>query len=193
MSFVGSFAELLGGAGIFAAEEPNKIFFPGDINEFYWGSLAFLIVMAFMAWKVLPSVKKMMRGQTEKISTELEEARQARETTETQTNEVRSRLGDISQDSDKIMAEAKESASKLEKDLTARAQDEAAEIVRRAESDADLLHRQAMEDLQTEMGVWVTEAAELLVAETLSRDQSLNSALVEEYIQNQLQTSGGAK
>ena len=35
---------------LLAAEGPNQFWLPGDINEVYWGSLAFLVV-AILLWK----------------------------------------------------------------------------------------------------------------------------------------------
>ena len=47
--------------GIFAAEGPNGNWIPGDPNEFYWGSVAFLIILAVFIMKGLPAIKAAMK------------------------------------------------------------------------------------------------------------------------------------
>ena len=176
---------------IFAAaeEKGNGLFFPSDINEFWWGAAAFLLVMAFLAWKVLPVARNMMSKNAEKIEGELQSAEEARTASESRTADLRAHLGDISHKREELMAEARTSATRLEADLIARAEAEAEELRRRGEAEADLIRRQAAADLQTEMGVWVSEAAEALIAESLRTDAAAQEALVDAYITSDLAAS----
>lgn len=173
---------------IFAAaeEKGNGLFFPSDINEFWWGAAAFLLVLAFLAWKVFPSARNMMHKNAEKVEGDLQSAEEARAASESRTADLRTQLGDISQKREEIMAEARTSATRLETDLIARAEAEAEELRRRGEAEADLIRRQAAADLQTEMGVWVSEAAEALIAESLRTDAAAQEALVDAYISSDL-------
>ena len=43
--------------GIFAAEGPNGNWIPGDPNEFYWGSVAFLIILLLRPRGLFPRDK----------------------------------------------------------------------------------------------------------------------------------------
>ncbi len=176
---------------IFAAtaEEENGIFFPSDINEFWWGAAAFLLVMAFLVWKVLPVAKRMMRNNAEKVEGELRSAEEARTASEARTDDLRAQLGDISLVREELMTEARTSATRLEADLIARAEAEAEELRRRGEAEIDLIRRQATADLQTEMGVWVSAAAEALITESLSTDAATQEALVDAYITSDLVAS----
>ena len=171
---------------IFAAEKDNGLFFPGDINEFWWGLAAFLLVLAFLAWKVFPAARGMMRGNADKVEGELQSAEEVRVATESRTSELRAQLGDISQVREDLISEARTSAARLEADLIARAEAEAEETRRRGEAEVDLIRRQAAADLQTEVGVWVSEAAEALIAESLRTDDAAQEALVDAYISSDL-------
>ena len=171
---------------IFAAEKDNGLFFPGDINEFWWGLAAFLIVLAFLAWRVFPAARRMMHNNAEKVEGELHSAEDARAASEARTSELRAQLGDISQVREEIISEARTAATRLEADLIARAEAEAEETRRRGEAEVALIRRQASADLQTEVGVWVSEAAEALIAESLRTDAAAQEALVDAYITSDL-------
>ena len=171
---------------IFAAEKDNGLFFPGDINEFWWGLAAFLLVLAFLSWRVFPAARRMMRGNADKVEGELQSAEETRVATESRTSELRAQLGDISQVREDLISEARTSAARLEADLIARAEAEAEETRRRGEAEVDLIRRQAAADLQTEVGVWVSEAAEALIAESLRTDDAAQEALVDAYISSDL-------
>lgn len=169
-----------------AGEKENGLFFPSDINEFWWGAAAFLLVLAFLAWKVFPAARRMMRNNAEKVEGELHSAEEARAASESRTTELRSQLGDISQVREELMSDARTAATRLEADLIARAEAEAEETRRRGEAEVALIRRQAAADLQTEVGVWVSEAAEALIAESLRTDASAQEALVDAYITSDL-------
>ena len=172
---------------IFAAgEKENGLFFPSDINEFWWGAAAFLLVLAFLAWKVFPAARRMMQGNADKVEGELQSAEEARVATESRTSELRAQLGDISQVREDLISEARTSAARLEADLIARAEAEAEETRRRGEAEVALIRRQAAADLQTEVGVWVSEAAEALISESLRTDAAAQEALVDAYITSDL-------
>ena len=169
-----------------AAEKENGLFFPSDINEFWWGAAAFLLVLAFLAWKVFPAARRMMRNNAEKVEGELQSAEEARVASESRTTELRSQLGDISQVCEELISDARTAATRLEADLIARAEAEAEEMRRRGEAEVALIRRQAAADLQTEVGVWVSEAAEALIAESLRTDAAAQEALVDAYITSDL-------
>lgn len=169
-----------------AGEKENGLFFPSDINEFWWGAAAFLLVLAFLAWKVFPAARRMMRNNAEKVEGELQSAEEARAASESRTTELRSQLGDISQVREELISDARTAATRLEADLITRAEAEAEETRRRGEAEVALIRRQAAADLQTEVGVWVSEAAEALIAESLRTDAAAQEALVDAYITSDL-------
>ncbi len=182
-----SFAAVSDFAAVLAAEKPNQIFFPGDINEFYWGSLAFLVVVAFLAWRVFPAVGKMMRANSDKIAGELQTAEATREQSEQRTASLKQQLGDIDSKKQELLGEARQGAAELEADLMARAEAEARQIRDKGASELELMRRQATADLQAEVAGWVMGAAEALVEEVLQDDRATQDNLVESYISRDLQ------
>jgi len=183
---MGLIGTLVSSASVLAAEAPNEIFFPGDINEFYWGSLAFLVVVAFLMWKVFPAARRMMRASSDRIAAELQAAETTRAQSEQRTVSLKQQLGDIDRKKAELLEESRQVAADLESDLIARAEAEAQEVASRGEAEVELMRRQATADLQAEVGSWVAGAAEVLIAEVLQADEQTQNELVEDYINRDL-------
>ena len=64
---------LLSAGGVLAAEGPNKTILPGDINEVWWASSAFIVVMTLLVWKAGPAIKNAWNARIQRISGELDE------------------------------------------------------------------------------------------------------------------------
>lgn len=165
---------------IFASEEPNGSFLPGDVNEFYWGLLAFLIVVGLGAWKGGPAISKFMKGHSEKIETELAEAESGRDAAEGKVSDLESALGDSDSESARILAEAEATATQVEADLRAKADADVVDMKVRAEAEIESLKAHAAADLQARAAALTLGAAEEVVRQNL--DAEAQGRLVEDYI-----------
>ena len=165
---------------IFASEEPNGSFLPGDVNEFYWGLLAFLIVVGLIAWKGGPVISKYMKGHSEKIESDLADAETERETAEGKVSDLEAALGDSSGESERILADAKATATQLEADLKAKADADVVDMRARAEVEIESLKAHAAADLQARVAALTLGAAEEVVRQNL--DAEAQGRLVEDYI-----------
>ncbi|MDG1366920.1 MAG: ATP synthase F0 subunit B, partial [Acidimicrobiales bacterium] len=134
--------------GIFAAEGPNGNWIPGDPNEFYWGSVAFLIIVAVFVMKGLPVIKAAMKAQTTKVEGELASAEQAKADAEAELDALTSSLGDAGAEAEAIVADARKQATRLEADLIARAETDVAEAKERARIEVAAQRDQALADLR---------------------------------------------
>ena len=110
--------------GIFAAEGPNGNWIPGDPNELYWGSAAFLIIAVVFVMKGVPAIKAAMKATSAKVEGELAEAEQAKAEAEAELEALTSSLGDAGAEAEAIIADAREQATRLEADLIARAEND---------------------------------------------------------------------
>ena len=165
---------------ILAAEEPNSIFLPGDVNEFYWGLFAFLIVVGLIAWKGGPAISKLMKGHSAKIETELAEGESDREAAEGKVADLEAALGDSSSEADRILADARATATQLETDLKAKADADVVDMRARAEAEIESLKAHAAADLQERAAALTLGAAEEVVRQNL--DEEAQGRLVEDYI-----------
>ena len=166
--------------GIFAAEGPNGNWIPGDINEFYWGSVAFLLIVAVFIWKGLPGVKAAMKAQTAKVESELAAAEQAKAEAESELASLQSSLGDAGAEAEAIVAEAREQATRLEADLIARAETDVAEAKERARIEVAAQRDQALADLRAAVAAQAQTAADAVVRNNL--DDATQASLIDDYI-----------
>ncbi|MEM9135663.1 MAG: F0F1 ATP synthase subunit B [Actinomycetota bacterium] len=169
---------------VFAAEGPNGVHIPSDVNEVYWGSAAFLVLVVLFFRFGLKPARAAMRGRTERIAAELAEARQAREEAEAALTASTADLPDVSSEEERIRTEAVEQAARLKADLIAKAESDAEDIRTRGTAEVDNYRRQAIADLTNQMSSLTKDSAEALVTESL--DDRSHADLIENYI-NQVQ------
>jgi F-type H+-transporting ATPase subunit b len=165
---------------ILAADEPNGVHLPGDINEVYWGSLAFFVLVALLWWKAGPLIKRGMNGRTERIRSELAEAQADRNEAEAALNASTADLPDIGVEADRIRSEAEVTAARLRESMIERAHADAASLQERAVADIETMRRQALADLREEVGRLTRGATEVVVTDSL--DGATHADLIENYI-----------
>jgi len=159
-------------------EAPSPIL--PDVNEIFWGGLAFLILLGLL-WKfALPGVRDMMKQREDRIRGDLERADQAKAEGESVLAEYQRQLADARNEAGRIIEEARQSADQLKRDLTGRAEAEAAQIRERAQQDVRLATERATADLQGRMAELTIDLAERVVQRSLDRDTQI--ALIESYI-----------
>ncbi len=168
---------------LFAASEHhgNGYFLPGDINEFYWGTAAFLVLVALFLWKGWTPLRKAMSGRTERIAEELDEASSAKEAALAELDEVRSGLTNVDEEAARIRSEATERAQRVAAELKQRADADVVEARQRAQIEIEALKATAMADLRAEVAARASNAAEAVVRETL--DDAAQQRLIDRYIE----------
>jgi F-type H+-transporting ATPase subunit b len=167
--------------GIIAAEGPNGNFIPSDINELYWGSLAFGIIFAIFVWKGVPAISKVMKGRTARIEEEIAAAAAQKAEAESELATLSGQLGDADAEAAKIVADAREQATKLEADLLARAEADVAESKERSRIEIQAQRDQALADLRAAVAERARVAADAVVRENLD-DATTQSTLIDDYI-----------
>lgn len=175
---------------IFAAEGPNGNFLPADINEVYWGSLAFFVIVGILVWKAGPAVVKALNGRTDRIQREFDEAQAARADAEAALDATAAHTPDIAAESDRLVREATETASRLRIDTANRARAEAEAMKERATVDIQNQTRQAINDLREEIAELTRRSTEVLVAESL--DENAQRGLIDDYIAS-VEAAGGRR
>jgi F-type H+-transporting ATPase subunit b len=165
---------------IAAADAENGFILPHKIEEVFWGSLAFFIVVGLIVWKGGPAIKGMWNGRIDRIRTELETAETARTSAEAKLTQVEASIADADNERARILAEGAETAQTVKTQLVERASTDAAEVRARGVADIESSKAQATGDLQSEIGVLALGAAEAVVANTL--DDTTRAELIESYI-----------
>jgi len=173
---------------LFAAADghhgPNGIHLPGDLNEVYIGTVAFLVVVGLLIKFAGPSMSAAFKGRTAGIEEEFAAAKAEREAAEATLRASTEDLPDVSVEEERILAEARETAERMKADLIAQAQRDAEEIRTRGNAEVEGQRRQAVADLSAEVARMTREATEAIVNETLN--DSAQADLIDGYI-NQLE------
>lgn len=173
---------MLSNIALLAAEEgaENGFWLPHDINEVFWGTLAFLIIVVLL-WKFArkPAADG-MQGRIDRIAGELDAAAQTRLTAEAERDRIKAALADSDSEAARIIEEARRSADQLAADTASRTEVEIATLRERAEADLASTRAQAESDLAGELSRLSLGAAERVVETTL--DDQAQQRLIDQYI-----------
>lgn len=162
------------------AEAGNGTWLPHDPWEVLWGSVAFLIIAFVLVKKAGPLVKKGFVGRSERIEATLDGASSDRRTAEAERDATKAALADSDSEAARIVAEARETATKVRADLIARAEADAAAIRERGTAEIGSARRSAQADLTAEVSRLAAGAAEQVVHANL--DDTTQQSLIESYI-----------
>lgn len=162
------------------AEEPNGRHLPGDILEVYWGSAAFIVLVALLAWKAGPAISGALRGRTERIQAELDLARAERQAAEEALAAKDADTPDLDSERARILAEAEETAVKLQEDMVAKASAEADQVRVRGRQEIENQKKQALAEIKDEFARMTRGAAEAIVVEELN--DAAQADLIDNYI-----------
>ena len=165
---------------ILAAEAPNGPQLAGDINEVYWGSVAFFVVMGLLYKFAYPAMRDGLAGRSDRISAELSAAALARAEAESALTASTQDLPDVSSEAARMREESAATAAKLKADIVAKAHSDAEDLKARAASDISNQTSQALADIRDEVGRLTKGAAEKVVESNLNA--SSQSDLIDDYI-----------
>lgn len=151
-----------------------------DINEVYWGSLAFVCVVGLLWWKAGPAITKAMKGRTARIQEELDGSALLRADAEAERDRIKAALADSDAEASRIVAEAQETAAKVKESIAERTEAEIVSLRERHAADMATTGRQAMADLTGEVSRLSLGAAERVIEANL--DPDTQQSLIEGYI-----------
>lgn len=155
-------------AVLLGVEEP-RIHIP-ETDELIWGSIAFIILFAFLAKAVFPRMKQMLEQRSEKIRGQLEAAERTKGEADEVLEQYRQQLARARSESQAIIEEAKRTAESMRRDLVARAEAEAQEIVARARAEVAGERDRAMAELRSSVGDLTITLAERVIQRELANE-----------------------
>ena len=164
---------------LLAAEGPNNPILPAT-NEIIWGTLAFLVLVVLLTKKGYPAVKGAMDDRTEHIRSAIDEADRTRTEAQAVLVDYQRQVADAKGEAARIIEEARQTADSLKRDLTARAEAEAAELRQRNAAQIAAERDRVMAELQGQVATLAIELAEKVVGGSL--DQQRSHQLIEAYI-----------
>lgn len=162
------------------ASEGNGYWFPADMNEVIWGSLAFLIVAVLLVKFAKSFVATGLKSRSAGIADRLGAASSARAAAEAERDRIKAALADSESEAGRIVEDARRAADQLGVDTAARTEAEIAALRERAVTDLAATRLQATADLSGELSRLAFGAAEEVVVSTL--DDATQQRLIDAYI-----------
>jgi F-type H+-transporting ATPase subunit b len=167
---------------VLAVEEPDGLaeWLLPDFAELLWGLVAFALLMAFLFWKVFPTVGRTLDERASRIQGQLEEAEAVRGEAEELRSQYESQIAEAREEANTIVEDARQQAERLRQDMLARAEEEAQQILARAREDAAADRGRLVQELRGQVAALSVELAGKIVQREL--DEAQHRELVDQYI-----------
>jgi len=161
--------------------------------ELIWGTVCFVIVLAFLSKVAFPALKSAIEKREQQIQGDLEEAETAKNEANKTLEDYKKQVADAKGEANRIIEEARQSAEQVRKDLVAKAESEAQQIVERAQEQLINERNRTVTELQGQIADLSIELAEKVVGRSI--DASSHKDMVDAYIKEvaDMSSNGGAK
>jgi F-type H+-transporting ATPase subunit b len=163
-----------------AAEEGQSPVIPA-LPDLIWGTLAFLIVLGFFLWKVLPSMNRMLDARREAIEGGIKRAEDMQAKATAALEEYTAKLADARSEAGQIRDQARADGQKILAEQRENAQAEAARIAANAQAQIAAERQSALVTLRSEVGTLAIDAAGRVIGESLS-DDAKAQAVVDRFL-----------
>ena len=159
------------------------------LNELIVGVIAFAVLFFFI-WKwVLPRLNALLEQRRERIQGELEAAERAKREADQMMAGYQEQIRDAKSEAGRIIDEARKTAESMRKDLLDKAEEEARQVVARAQDEIQAERARTVEELRRSVGQISIELASRVIGESL--DASRHAQLVDRYIDELASMGGG--
>jgi F-type H+-transporting ATPase subunit b len=168
---------------VLAAEEGEggalQVVLP-ETAELVWGLIGFAALMAFVFWKVWPTLNQMLEERQQAVQGKLEQAEQIRVEAEELRRSYQERLREARSRADELVEQARADAERVREQKVAEAEEEAQAIGQRAREDAEAERSRLVQQLRSQVAALSVDLAGAIVHRELDEDR--HRSLVDEYI-----------
>jgi len=162
-----------------AAEKTNNFLIPNGTFIFEW--IVFVIILAFLAKKVIPRISAMIEKRQETIRKQFEEAKAAKEDAEKARTEYQEALAETRREISRLREEANAEKAQILDEARATAREEANMIAEAERAKLVTERQQILLSLRNEIGELAFTLSEKIVHESLRSDDRQRQ-LVEDFI-----------
>jgi F-type H+-transporting ATPase subunit b len=161
--------------------------------ELVWGTICFIVVAFVLMRFAFPRIRQALEAREQKIQSDLEKAEQAKSEAEKQLEEYKKQLAEARSEANKIIEEARRSAEDVRKDIIARSEKEADQIVERAQEQIQAERQRTLQELRSQVAEISIVLAEKVVGRSL--DGEAQRELVDAYIRevSGMSSNGGTQ
>jgi F-type H+-transporting ATPase subunit b len=163
-----------------AQEEHEKNILLPALGELIVGSVAFLVVLGFMARFAWPRISEALADRTRNIEGKLDQAERDRAEAQTLLARYREQLDRAHGEAAAIVEEGRRRGEDARREIVARAEGEAARILARGEEQLRVERERAVAEVRRDVGQLAVLLATRIVGESL--DARRQQALVDRFI-----------
>ncbi len=142
--------------------------------------IAVFFLFLIVSNKLFNPARKFLQARQQKISDEIENAKQDKEAAQALKLEYEEKMKNIDKEAEQILSEARAKALKNEAQIEAKAKEEAAGIIARAQKEAELEKQKAADDVKKEMINLASIMAGKVVKASI--DTTVQDSLIDETI-----------
>lgn len=172
-----------------AAEETPSLLLP-QLPDLIWGSIAFVIVLVFFIWKVVPQLEAALDARKDAIEGGLKRAEEAQAGAKNALEQYNTQLLEARTEAASIRDQAREDAKRIRAELVEQAQAEAARVLSSAQAQIEAERQSALVSLRSEVGGIAIDLASSVIGESL--DDKRSKDIVDRFIAD-LEASEAAK
>ncbi|MGW0364128.1 F0F1 ATP synthase subunit B [Streptomyces sp. NPDC002990] len=179
---------------VLAAEEPQNPLVP-PIPELVIGLIAFVIVLGFLAKKLLPNINKVLDERREAIEGGIEKAEAAQTEAQSVLEQYKAQLAEARHEAARLRQEALEQGTALKEELRAEGQRQREEIIAAGHAQIAADRKAAAQALRQDVGKLATDLAGKLVGESLE-DHARQSRTIDRFLselEEKAASSGAAR
>jgi F-type H+-transporting ATPase subunit b len=172
-------------------EEPSGVdLILPEAAELIWGAISFVIVLVVLTKVAFPKLREAIEKRESTIQGSLEEAEKTKSEAEKLLEDYRKQLADSRSEANRIIEDARQQAEQVRKDIIAKSERDAEQIVERAQEQILAERNRTVQELQGQIAQLSIELAEKVVGRSLDSDSQRE--LVDAYIK-EVGTMGNGK
>ena len=173
-----------------AAGDDNPSLLIPSIPDLFWGTLAFVIILVFVIWKVVPRMNAALDARREAIEGGLKKAEEAQAGAAEALEKYNAQLAEARSEAARIREQAREDAKKIRAELIEQAQADAERVKTNAQTTIEAERAAALSSLRVEVGSLALGLASTVVGESLNDDKR-SAGIVDRFLAD-LETADAA-
>lgn len=154
-----------------ASEAAPSLLIP-QLPDLIWGSIAFVIILVFFIWKVVPRLNAALDARRDAIEGGLKRAEEAQAGAQEALESYNSQLAEARAAAAGIRDQAREDAKRIRAELVEQAQAEAARVLSSAQAQIEAERQSALVSLRSEVGAIAIDLASGVIGESLNDKRS---------------------
>jgi len=152
-----------------------------ELPDLVWGTIAFLAILAVLAWKVLPNVNKALDARRDAIQGNIERADEVQDKANALLEQYTAQLADARSEAAVIREQAREDGKRIIAEHKEQATAEAARVTVNAQAQIAAERKAAASQLRSEVGSLAIDLASGVIGESL-KDDAKASSVVDRFL-----------